>query len=109
MAINVELMHSTGTVREAGRSAQALVMPLLQVNRLAAAGDIALHTAGEVFVLTNKGDPVWFRVCKIVDNGSSAAGNNSASVLLQTGDELSFGLDPNVDAALYNVRVAAVA
>lgn len=115
MAINLEIIQSRGTVREAGRNAQAFTLPAAGVLRMAAAGNSApLKVTAELFLVRNKGDAVWFNVGLIANNGSVdadgvsyAPADNIHSIRLETGDEFPFGLNAEADASLYNVRIAA--
>lgn len=108
MAIDCELIMTTGTVRESGATrADAVELPPRKVTRLAAAGAIDIATDAEVFIFNNllTSQTVFIRL-NVDGDATAAATGDDKSIRVEAGSSFTFGLTSGVDASGYQLLVA---
>lgn len=108
MAIVADLIASKGTVRLVGGvRADALEMPPVKVDRIAAAGFTDITMDAEVFLFHNlsTSQTVYIRVNVDADN-TAAADADTKSVRVEAGETFTFGLPVDTDASGYRLSVA---
>lgn len=108
MAINVEIIESTGSGQEPGQRNVDIVLPANDITNVSAAGATNLATGTRRVKVRNRagGDSVYCRVQLTVGRANAAVGNSS---LLAAGEELNFTLPKGVDPTLYEVDIRAIA